>query len=101
MFGLQFYGECWSGKHAEERYNMYGESDKCFMELSNPIKTGCDISNENECMGQQNEIYVYRLKGKMVVFQRILMLSTTTTTATATTTVATATAAKKFISPQI
>lgn len=26
-FGIQFYGECWSDKEAESRYDMHGEVD--------------------------------------------------------------------------
>ncbi|XP_031549673.1 uncharacterized protein LOC116287170 isoform X2 [Actinia tenebrosa] len=29
MFGVQYYGECWSDGSAEERYNMYGVSTNC------------------------------------------------------------------------
>jgi len=30
-FGIQFYGECWSGPHAEDTYRKYGPSDKCWV----------------------------------------------------------------------
>ncbi|XP_028401263.1 A disintegrin and metalloproteinase with thrombospondin motifs 18-like [Dendronephthya gigantea] len=29
-FGVQFYGECWSGVTANETYDKYGESDSCW-----------------------------------------------------------------------
>ena len=62
MFGLQFYGECWAGPDEEVRHKMYGETDQCFQKLANPIVTECDVKAPEECMGQLNENYVYRLK---------------------------------------
>lgn len=29
-FGIQFYGECWSGLNACDTYKKYGPSDECF-----------------------------------------------------------------------
>jgi hypothetical protein len=29
LFGIQYYGECWSDGFAEERYNKYGVSSNC------------------------------------------------------------------------
>ena len=29
-FGVQFYGECWSGPEASLTYNRYGPSDSCW-----------------------------------------------------------------------
>ena len=29
VFGLQYYGECWSGENALTTYNKSGESDRC------------------------------------------------------------------------
>jgi hypothetical protein len=29
LFGIQYYGECWSDGFAEERYNKYGASSNC------------------------------------------------------------------------
>ncbi|XP_022788874.1 uncharacterized protein LOC111328661 [Stylophora pistillata] len=29
-FGIQFYGECWSGPNACDTYDKYGKSDECF-----------------------------------------------------------------------
>ena len=57
MFGLQFYGECWSGSKAESRYNMYGSSKKCFEGFNNQ----CDRNSEYECMGKQFANYIYEL----------------------------------------
>ena len=30
VFAKQFYGECWSGLDAENRYNKYGPSGNCW-----------------------------------------------------------------------
>ncbi|KAK3737481.1 hypothetical protein QZH41_008364, partial [Actinostola sp. cb2023] len=29
-FGVQFYGECWGGPHADKTYNHDGPSKKCY-----------------------------------------------------------------------
>ena len=29
VFGIQYYGECWSGLDAENMYNKYGPSGNC------------------------------------------------------------------------
>ena len=47
MFGLQHYGECWSGKDAEKDYNKHGKSKNC-----------------EKGVGKKNANYVYRIKGK-------------------------------------
>ena len=30
VFGVQFYGECWSGNQAGTSYNKHGPSDQCW-----------------------------------------------------------------------
>lgn len=52
VFGVQFYGECWSGENAELTYDKYGSSDDC--DLIN--KVGKNWSN-----------FVYRLVGKNTI----------------------------------
>ena len=35
-FGIQFFGECWSGPNVQDTYDMYGEESspkKCFPEF--------------------------------------------------------------------
>ena len=60
VFGLQFYGECWSGPSAELNFNRDGGSDKCIMNLDQP--TECDDQGtQQECVGQQETNYIYKL----------------------------------------
>ena len=63
VFGLQFYGECWSGENGETAFNKYGEADpkKCIQELVEPFPP-CDKSKDMECVGTQSTNYIYRLK---------------------------------------
>lgn len=30
VFGIKFYGECWTGNEAQETYNAYGSSSNCW-----------------------------------------------------------------------
>ncbi|XP_078373834.1 coadhesin-like [Oculina patagonica] len=61
VFGLQFFGECWSGPSAELNFNRDGiaSADKCIMNLQSP--TDCDQSSSQECVGVQKTNYIYRL----------------------------------------
>ena len=59
MFGLQFYGECWSGPFAVFNYSRDGKSNKCIMNLDKP--TACVQGEAKECVGQQNTNYIYML----------------------------------------
>ncbi|XP_067043371.1 uncharacterized protein [Acropora muricata] len=63
VFGLQFYGECWSGQTGETTFNKYGVANpkKCIQELVDPFPP-CDKSKDMECVGAQSTNYVYRLK---------------------------------------
>lgn len=56
-FGLQFYGECWSGPSAESRYSMMGTSDKCIGVDYQP----CVKADETECIGKDATNYIYQL----------------------------------------
>eukprot|EP00794_Sanderia_malayensis_P000211 gene211-827_t len=56
-FGLQFYGECWSGPSAEERYAMQGPSSYCLGVDYKP----CVDKAETECVGQAATNYIYEL----------------------------------------
>lgn len=42
VFGIQFYGECWTGNKAQDTYNMYGPSIDCWNKV-----------------GKDNTYYVY------------------------------------------
>ena len=63
VFGLQFYGECWSGENGETTFNNYGEADpkNCVQELVQGFPP-CDKSKDMECVGTQSTNYIYRLK---------------------------------------
>ncbi|CAH3172036.1 unnamed protein product [Porites lobata] len=63
VFGLQFYGECWSGENGETTFNNYGEAGpkKCVQELVQGFPP-CDKSKDMECVGTQSTNYIYRLK---------------------------------------
>lgn len=58
-FGLQFYGECWSGPHAAEVFPTYGESKKCVGVRYDP----CDDQSRSECVGGARMNYIYRIVG--------------------------------------
>ena len=59
MFGLQFYGECWSDPFAEFNYSRDGRSDNYIMNLQQP--TTCVKAEDQECVGQQKTNYIYNL----------------------------------------
>ena len=61
MFGLQFYGECWSGKDAEERYNKEGTSKECLMGYDQD----CDKQADHVCVGKAHTNYIYSLRPGM------------------------------------
>lgn len=44
-FGIQFYGECWSGVNASKTYDMYGPSKNCWSGV-----------------GKKGSYHVYKLK---------------------------------------
>jgi len=60
VFGLQNYGECWSGAGANKTYKRDGPSHNCLMNLRDPHPS-CDINAPHECVGSQNVTYVYSL----------------------------------------
>lgn len=47
IFGMQYYGECWSGKDAEKSYDKHGKSGNCI-----------------NGVGKGSANYVYRIMGK-------------------------------------
>ena len=57
MFGLQNYGECWSGSDACDQYSRHGDSKLC---IGNNY-TMCDLNDDRECIGKGNANFVYLL----------------------------------------
>ena len=57
MFGLQNYGECWSGPDACDQYSRHGDSHLCIGQNY----TLCDINDNNECIGKGDTNFVYLL----------------------------------------
>ena len=57
MFGLQNYGECWSGSDACDQYSRHGDSNLC---IGNNYTT-CDLNDDSECIGKGNANFVYLL----------------------------------------
>lgn len=57
MFGLQHYGECWSGPGSCDQYTLHGESQLCIGKNF----TMCNINDEGECVGKANANFVYLL----------------------------------------
>ncbi|KAK3711058.1 hypothetical protein QZH41_019232, partial [Actinostola sp. cb2023] len=57
VFGLQFWGECWSGSGNFNRHGM-AAIDRC-IEFQNNI---CKNQDKEVCVGKQLTNYVYRLK---------------------------------------
>lgn len=57
VFGMQFYGECWSGQNGHETYFQDGGSSNCIDQCYAP----CTRYREF-CSGQNFANYVYRIK---------------------------------------
>lgn len=57
MFGLQYYGECWSGPESCDQYDRHGDSQLCI----GKNHTRCNIDDESECVGEGNVNFVYLL----------------------------------------
>ncbi|XP_031574771.1 threonine-rich protein-like [Actinia tenebrosa] len=60
MFGLQHYGECWSGRNiiTFQNFNRNGPSTHCITWKGKPCKKGLD------CIGEDNTNFVYKVKDK-------------------------------------
>ncbi|XP_046848084.1 uncharacterized protein LOC124441663 [Xenia sp. Carnegie-2017] len=56
-FGLQFYGECWSGPHANETYAVYGDSNNCI----NEFYKDCELLYDEICIGRDNANFIYTI----------------------------------------
>ena len=57
-FGLQFYGECWSGTHSSDLLEG-PKSDKCWGHR--PDYQNCDDGSSTECIGQAHYNYIYEV----------------------------------------
>ena len=55
-FGLQFYGECWSGDHSEDLFASR-TSDKCIGHKY----ARCDDNALDACTGEASHNYVYEI----------------------------------------
>ena len=74
IFGLQFYGECWSGENATESFDRDGRSNRCITMGNNEFKQ-CRDDSVDACTGVDRTNYVYRIiksgtKHKRVVKKR-------------------------------
>ena len=56
-FGIQFFGQCWSGE-SNITYDAVGESEKCFVR---PFTQKCDDSPCLYCAGANGVNYVYEI----------------------------------------
>lgn len=60
VFGLQFYGECWSGETAAQTYDRDGESSRCIKAVNQELKP-CNDDSDEACTGVGRTNYVYRI----------------------------------------
>ncbi len=58
-FGLQFYGECWSGVHSSALFNAR-KSEKCWG--YRPDYENCVDDSPTECIGQEHHNYIYEVR---------------------------------------
>lgn len=61
IFGLQFFGECWSGENSVKTYDRDGPYDRCLMVVNNMEYKQCNDSSVNLCIGVENSNYVYKI----------------------------------------
>lgn len=68
-FGIQFYGECWSGLNACDTYDIYGRSDECFctsdVSLNNTFPKYQLTENCRGPVGGRWANFVYRLRERL------------------------------------
>ena len=62
IFGLQFYGECWSGDHVNETYDRDGDSSQCLSAVNDEFKP-CNDDSDGACVGAAKANYVYKIVG--------------------------------------
>lgn len=62
IFGLQFYGECWSGENASLTYARDGKSDRCVSAVDNESQLQpCKDDSSEACTGASQSNYVYKI----------------------------------------
>lgn len=62
IFGLQFYGECWSGANASQTYAKDGGSDRCVSAVDNELELQpCKDDSSEACTGASMSNYVYEI----------------------------------------
>lgn len=62
IFGLQFYGECWSGENASLTYARDGKSDRCVSAVDNELQLQpCKDDSSEACTGASQSNYVYKI----------------------------------------
>ena len=61
LFGVQFYGECWSADNAEATFNKDGPSSNCISDIG-VAPPPCTAGSSDSCVGQQFTNYVYQLR---------------------------------------
>lgn len=59
-FGLQYYGECWSGADPEMSISDLRISKQC----ANAFFGECEEDDKGDCIGRANANYIYKLVGK-------------------------------------
>ncbi|XP_028417926.1 neurogenic locus notch homolog protein 1-like [Dendronephthya gigantea] len=57
-YGLQFFGECWSGEHSEEIFETK-KAKSCWG--YRPNYTQCVDDSPNECVGKEHHNYIYEV----------------------------------------
>lgn len=73
VFGLQFYGECWSGPNAEKLFNKDGEGTSCIQDLQNLESqvASCNKTSLQECTGGALSNYIYKLQEGEIPFKHM------------------------------
>ena len=59
FFGLQYFGECWSGLNSRKTPKRHGKSKKCLNEFFGE----CEKEDEGNCVGGENANYVFEVIG--------------------------------------
>lgn len=62
IFGLQFYGECWSGENASQTYARDGKTDQCVSAVDDQLDIQpCNDDSDDACTGVGKSNYVYKI----------------------------------------
>lgn len=60
IFGLQYYGECWSGENVVQTYAKYGKSSQCLSAVNKKFKP-CNDDSDEACVGASRTNYIYKI----------------------------------------